>query len=67
MYYPTTPWHAHAPLSIGQSCTTTLHPGGASGALLKSNFPHTCWYADNFGFIREGLHIFNVITACMIS
>jgi hypothetical protein len=34
---------------------------------VKSRLPHICWYADSFGLILDLLHIFNVITAGLIS
>ena len=67
MWHPFVPWDAHAPLSDARLCAVISHPGGAIGVRLKSKFPHTCWYADNFGLIRDGRHILSVITACLIS
>ena len=39
--------------------TTDFVPSGANGVLLKSYIPLSCWYADNFWFLRDILNIFN--------
>ena len=43
--------------------TTVLHPGGASGVLLKSNAPLSCAYTNSLGLIFDGRSKFNVMVA----
>ena len=41
-----------------------LHPAGANGVALKSNWPLIMEYADNFGWIFDFWSMLSVITAC---
>ena len=64
MYHPGTPYIPQVLPCWYFSCTITFIPGGASGVLLKSNFPSSSVYANIFGFRRQSLIIFNFIVAC---
>ena len=64
------PWYFMYPPSftlLSFSCTITFIPGGASGILLKSNYPSSAMYASIVGFPQQGIIVFSVIVACWIS
>ena len=45
---------------------STLHYGGASGVLLKFNFPSSALYADILGLLLEFIYKFNTNVHCLI-
>jgi hypothetical protein len=67
IYHPVTPCGSHDACCFGFSWAAIRVPGGANGAVLKSNGPNTCAYADNFLFSRELHRRLSIMVACWSS